>query len=108
MVELFLQQEKEPSREIFKIVFRKTKYKMWYLSQRPKKEPSCAGNWYDSQVVGMNSLKQLMKVVTQETNLALVCTNRSIRATSVTILDQAGLEACDTMTVSGHRSDKSI
>ena len=30
------------------------------------------------------------------------------RVTSVTILDQAGLEACNTMTVSGHRPDKSI
>ena len=65
--------------------------------QRPRKEPSCAGNWYDNQVVGMNSLKQMMKAISQEANLSLVYTIRSIRATSVTILDQAGLEVCDIM-----------
>ena len=63
--------------------------------QRPRKESSCAGNWYDNQVVGMNSLKQMMKAISQEANLNLVYTIRSIRATSVTILGQAGLEACD-------------
>ena len=76
--------------------------------QRPRKEPSCARDWYDNQVVGMNSLKQMMKVISQEANLGLVYTKPSIRATSVTILDQAGLEACDIMTVSGLRFEKGI
>ena len=76
--------------------------------QRPRKGSSCAGSCYDSQVVGMNSLKQMMKIISQEANLSIVYTNHSIRATSVVILDQAGLEARDVMTVSGHRSEKSI
>ena len=38
-----------------------------------------------------------MKAISQEANLSLVYTIRSIRATSVTILGQAGLEACDIM-----------
>ena len=76
--------------------------------QRPRKEPSSAGSWYDNQVVGKNSLKQMMKIISQEANLSIVYTNHSIRATSVRILDQAGLEACDIMIVTGHRSKKSI
>ena len=56
----------------------------------------------------MNSLKQIMKVNSQKPNLGIVYTNRSIRATSVTILDQTGLEACDIMTTSGHPFEKSI
>ena len=76
--------------------------------QRPRKKPSCADSWYNNQVVGMTSLKEMMKINSQEANLSIVYTNHSIRATSVTILDQASLEACDTMPVSGHRFEKSI
>ena len=49
-----------------------------------------------------------MKVISEEANLSLVYTNGSIRATSVTILDQAGLEARNIVTVSEHWSEKSI
>ena len=49
-----------------------------------------------------------MKVISQEANFSLVYTNHRIRATSVTILDQTGLEACDIMTVSELRSEKGI
>ena len=49
-----------------------------------------------------------MKIISQETNLSIVYANLSIRATSVTILDQAGWKARDIITVSGHRSEKSI
>ena len=56
---------------------------------------------------GMNLLKQVMKIISQDANLSIVYTNDSIRATSVTILDQTGLEARDIMAVSGHRSEKS-
>ena len=56
----------------------------------------------------MNSLKEVMKIICQGANLSIVYTNHSIRATSVTILDQAGLEARDIMTESGLRSEESI
>ena len=49
-----------------------------------------------------------MKVIIQEANLSLVYTNSSIRATSVTVLDQASLEARNIVIVSGHQSEKSI
>ena len=75
--------------------------------KRPRKEPSCAGNWYENQVIRMNSLKQMMKVISQETNVSFVCTNRSIRGTSVKDIG-SDLEPRDIMTLCGHRSEESF
>ena len=50
----------------------------------------------------------MIKAIIQEANLSLVYTNGNIRATSVTILDQASLESRNIVIVSGHRSEKSI
>ena len=46
-----------------KLYLEKLNPKCGTFFQRPRKEPSCAGSWYDNQVVGMNSLKQMMKVI---------------------------------------------
>ena len=67
--------------------------------QRPKKEAGCEEVWYDNR---MNTLKDISKQASRE------YTNHSIRATSVTLLDECGFEARHIMCVSGHRSESSI
>lgn len=66
------------------------------------------GFWYDIQCVGMNTLGNKMKKISKLANLPREYTNHSIRATSVTILDECGFEARHIMCVSGHRSGSSI
>ena len=73
------------------------------LFQRPKSGIPVVpgGPWYDAQVLGVNTLANMMKNISLDAN-------HCIRATSVTILDDCGIEARHIMTVSGHRSESSI
>ena len=66
------------------------------------------GHWYDNQVLGVKQLEKYMKKLSVEAKLSKIYTNHSIRATCITILDSAGLEARHIMAVSGHRSEASI
>ena len=50
----------------------------------------------------------MMKKISEEAKLSVSYTNHSIRATTVTILDNNGVEARHIMSVSGHRSENSI
>ena len=58
--------------------------------------------------VGKNTLAIKMKEISKLAHLSREYTNHSIRATSVTILDDYGFEARHIMCVSGHRSESSI
>lgn len=106
--ELFLQQERNLSGKSLKFYLEKLHPKCDAFFQRPKQVAFTSGNWYDNQVVGKKSLGQLMKVISREINLSIMYTNHSIRATSVTVLDEAGLEAHHILAVSGHRSERII
>ena len=76
--------------------------------QRPKAVMNPYGPWYDNQVLGVKTLEQLMKIISKEANTSQSYTNHSIRATCITLLDSAGLEARHIMAVSGHKSESSI
>ena len=81
--------------------------KIEYLFQRPKPSTPFCGPWFDAQVLGKNSLGNFMKQISIDANLSIVYTNHCIRATSVTVLDNCGIEEHH-MSVSGHRSENSI
>lgn len=78
------------------------------LFQRPKSLSPKFGPWYDAQVLGVNYIGNMMKKISINAKLSTEYTNHCIRATSVTILDQSGIEARHIMAVSGHRSESSI
>ena len=59
--------------------------------QRPKEQAT--EGWYDKQVVCINTLRSKMKALSKHAQLSREYTNHSIRATSITILDQCGFEA---------------
>ena len=63
---------------------------------------------YCNQVVGIHTLGIKMKTLSIDVKLSSLYTNHSIRATSITILDNAGFQMCHIMTVSGHKSEASI
>ena len=64
--------------------------------------------WYCDSSVGKNTLFDKMKSISLKAGTSQVYTNHCLRATSVTILDEAGFEARDIMTVSGHHAETSI
>ena len=75
--------------------------------QRPKKKSS-DGFRNKNPCIGKNTLGNKLKAISKLANLSREYTNHSIRATSVTILDECGFEVHHIMCVSGHRSEVSI
>ena len=59
-------------------------------------------------VVGERTLGDKMKKLSIAAKLSCIYTNHSIRATTITILDECGYEARHIIAVSGHRSESSI
>jgi hypothetical protein len=82
--------------------------KLSTLFQRPKASTPSTGCWYDNQVIGVKTLQGMMKSISKEANLSKIYTNHSIRATSITILDESGVHSRDICSVSGHTSEKSL
>ena len=75
--------------------------------QRPK-EKAKGKILYDNMPVGKNTLYNKTKDICTEAGVTQKYTNHCLRATVVTALDDAGYEARDIMTVSGHKSESSI
>ncbi|CAC5384014.1 unnamed protein product [Mytilus coruscus] len=64
--------------------------------------------WYRKAPIGKNSLAVMMPEISERAKLSRRYTNHSIRATSITAMDEAGIEARHIMRASGHRSEASI
>ena len=79
-----------------------------HLWQRPKSKTPTEGPWYDKTPLGLNSLGNKMKKIAQTAGCTHHYTNHSLRATAVTVLDQAGIASRDIMEVTGHRSESSL
>ena len=79
------------------------------LFQRPKRR-FCANDdiWFDRAPLGVNTLGNMMKEISVAAKLSQIYTNHCIRATSVTLLDRAGIPVHRIMQVSGHRNDGSV
>lgn len=64
--------------------------------------------WYCNMPVGINTLNKKIKEISKEAGCSKIYTNHCLRATCVTVLDQAGFQNRDIMSVSGHHSEQSI
>lgn len=77
--------------------------------QKPRdsylQEDSC---WYEKRPLGKNKLGQMMSELSKFANLSEMYTNHCIRATAITALSNAGFEARQIMTISGHRNESSV
>ena len=69
---------------------------------------SCQPTWYCRVPVGKNTLSNMMPEISRKGNLSKIYTNHCVRATSITSLDNAGVEARHIMRASGHKSEASI
>ena len=82
--------------------------KLTVFFQRPKQYPALNGPWFDNQVLGVKTLDKMMKIISKEAGLSEIYTNHCIRATCITLLDSAGVEARHIMSISGHKSESSL
>ena len=74
------------------------------LWQTPKRsfleDDSC---WYTKTPLGESMLNSMMTRITKQAKLSMPYTNHCIRATTITMLDEAGVEARHIMRISGHK-----
>ena len=79
---------------------------MW---QRPKpKAPVDGSPWYMNAPLGVNTLGNKMKQISENAGCSRRYTNHSLRATTCTLLDEAGFPNRHIMSVTGHRSESSL
>jgi hypothetical protein len=78
------------------------------LFQRPKKNYQEDGIWYDNVPLGHNKIGDLMKDISKEANLSEIYTNHCIRATTSTVLHQAGISTERITAVTGHKNNDSL
>ena len=64
--------------------------------------------WYCRSALGKNMLARMMPDISEQAKLSFRYTNHSVRATAITDLDDAGIEARHIMRASGHISEASI
>ena len=78
--------------------------------QRPKKgiTSNQPGPWFDNSPIGKNMLYSFMARMCLEAKLNTHYTNHSVRATSITALDHAGIDSRHIMAISGHKSEQFI
>ncbi len=80
----------------------------WFY-QRPKKaEHVTDGIWYDNVPVGHNTIGNMMKAMSKQANLSKLYTNHSIRATAISVLNDAGVGDRIICSLSGHRNMGSL
>ena len=79
------------------------------LWQKPKKSENVSEDeWYEASPLGKNTLGNKIKDISKTAGCARIYTNHSLRATCITILDNAGFESRDIMAVSDHKSESSL
>ena len=78
------------------------------LWQRPLESFLDADETYYKAPLGKNTLGSMMSTISRSCGLSQKYTNHCIRATAITNLDRAGIEARHIMRLSGHNSEASI
>ena len=81
-----------------------------YLFQRPRTGQVGDDDpvWYENKVLGIHKLETMMKNISVAAGLSQTYTNHCLRATATTVLSQAGYEARNIMSVTGHKNVGSL
>ena len=66
------------------------------------------GVWFKNRRLGVNKLRDIMKILGKAANLSKMYTNHSVRATAITLWSDAGLSNRHIMSLSGHRNENSL
>ena len=83
--------------------------KLSALFQRPKDISLKKDKiWFERKVLGHNSLKNMMRNMTERAGILPYYTNHSLRATTITVLSSNNVETRQIKAVTVHKSDTSI
>ena len=66
------------------------------------------GMWYYNAPLGVNTLGNMMANMSKKYNLSQRYTNHCLRATTISILDSAGIQGRHSIRVSGHKAEESL
>ena len=105
------EQPEDPQRcpvETWKFYLTKLNPKCPALFQRQTKNFQQKDIWYDNAPLDHNKIGDLVKQMSVDAALSKSYTNHCIRATTSTILHQAGPEAARITAVTGHKSAESL
>ena len=64
--------------------------------------------WFDARPIGAKKLDGVMESISEEAKLSKMYTNHSVRATTLTLWSNAGVENRHMMAISGHRSEQGL
>ena len=64
--------------------------------------------WFEQRPLGVNTLANMMKKISEAAGLSKIYTNHSIRAMAITLLSNAGVPNRHIMSISGHRNEQSL
>ena len=64
--------------------------------------------WYFNKTVGVNTLGEKMKKISEKAELSQIYTNHCIRATTSTVLSHSSFNQNDIISVTGHKDPKSL
>ena len=78
--------------------------------QRPRTGENVSSEeiWYYNKAVGINTLGQKMKNISEKAQLSQIYTNHCIRATTSTVLSHSSFNENDIIAVTGHKDPKSL
>lgn len=79
------------------------------LFQYPKRNWEPSDNvWYENRLLKVNKLSTTMKDISSTARLSRIYTNNSVRATAITLWENAGLTNQEIMAISSHRNESSL
>ena len=64
--------------------------------------------WFAQRPLGVNTLANMMKKISEVAGLSTIYTNHSIRATAITLWSNSGVPNRHIMSISGHRNEQSL
>ena len=75
-----------------------------WLFQQCRSQAADERQWYKNEPLGVNSLGSMMKTIGEAAGLSRQYTNHCVRATTVTVLFNAGVAVQNIQSHTGHRS----
>ena len=78
------------------------------LFAKAKKSFSKNDFWYSKEVIGKNTLVNMMKQISNKAGLSRVYTNHCVRASTITNLYQAGIDTQQICSITKHKSESTL
>ena len=93
---------------LFKIGVKLNPENLAFFQQPRKSVQEIDDVWYTKKPLGHNTLDNMMKRIFSQSSLTRTYTNHRVRATTVTLLSHASVEAREIVKITGHKNTQSL